>query len=286
MEPLMRRLSGSMPKSQVGIVFSFEQEYAFQIQPHHQDLNYTGQLLKYYQAFYKQNIPVDFVPQQGDFERYQLLVAPLQYLMSPELEDKYFNYVRQGGHLILTMRTGVKDLHNLCMADRELPGRLSELAGVEVLDYDCLRETHVDVLFEGQKLQANIWSDLMRFMPETKVVASYASEFYAGEPCITVHPFGEGLCYYVGTEPGEELMEALITQICQKAGIEPICPAVPEVECMVRENDEMYFLFAINHSSEPKSYTVPQGYRLLRGEQAGKLGAYEVQILEKVKKGK
>ena len=81
-------------------------------------------------------------------------------------------------------------------------------------------------------------------------------------------------------------MEALITQICQKAGIEPICPAVPEVECMVRENDEMYFLFAINHSSEPKSYTVPQGYRLLRGEQAGKLGAYEVQILEKVKKGK
>ncbi len=280
MEPLMGRLQGSMPKPQVGIVFDFEQEYAFQIQPHHQDLNYTGQLLKYYQAFYKQNISVDFVPQQGDFNQYQLLAAPLQYLMSPELEDKYFNYVRQGGHLILTMRTGVKDLHNLCMADRELPGKLSELAGVEVLDYDCLRETHVEVLFEGQKLQANIWSDLMRLRPETKILASYASEFYAGEPCITEHSFGSGNCYYVGTEPGEELMEALISQICRKAGVEPICVPVPEVECMTRENDKTRFLFVINHSSEAKSYTVPQGYHLLWGEQAGKLGAYEVQILE------
>ena len=49
---------------------------------------------------------------------------------------------------------------------------------------------------------------------------------------------------------------------------------------MTRENDKTRFLFVINHSSEAKSYTVPQGYHLLRGEQAGKLGAYEVQILE------
>lgn len=120
----------------------------------------------------------------------------------------------------------------------------------------------------------------MRLRPETKILASYASEFYAGEPCITEHPFGSGNCYYVGTEPGEELMGALITQICQKADIEPICPPVAEVECMVRENDKTGFLFVINHSSEPKSCVLPQEYRLLRGEQAGKLGAYEVQILE------
>lgn len=79
-------------------------------------------------------------------------------------------------------------------------------------------------------------------------------------------------------------MEALISQICRKAGIEPICVPVPEVECMVRENDKTGFLFVINHSSEPKSCVLPQEYRLLRGEQAGKLGAYEVQILEKRKR--
>ena len=149
--PLMDSLQNTMPRAEVGIVFSFEQEYAFQIQPHHKDLSYTGQVQKYYRALYERNIPVDFVPEQGDFSKYKLLLAPLQYLMSPELEDKYMNYVRQGGHLLLTMRTGVKDRNNLCMTERELPGRLSEAAGVEVLDYDCLRNARVKVQFAGMK---------------------------------------------------------------------------------------------------------------------------------------
>lgn len=125
----MEEIKGSMPKTEVGIVFSFDQDYAFTIQPHHKDLNYIHQVQKYYQAFYEQNIPVDFVQESGDFAKYRLLVAPLQYLMNPELEEKYISYVKNGGHLVLTMRTGVKDEHNLCMTDRELPGRLSEIAG-------------------------------------------------------------------------------------------------------------------------------------------------------------
>lgn len=48
-----------------------------------------------------------------------------------------------GGHLLLTMRTGVKDAHNLCMTDRELPGKLGDVCGIEILDYDCLRDADV-----------------------------------------------------------------------------------------------------------------------------------------------
>lgn len=281
MNPVMERLQGSMPKPQVGIVFSFEQAYAFQIQPHHKDLSYTGQVQKYYRALYQQNIPVDFVPEQGDFGKYKLLVAPLQYLMSPNLEDKYMDYVRRGGHLVLTMRTGVKDVHNLCMTDQELPGRLSELAGIEVLDYDCLRDTKVEVLFEGQKMEAFIWSDLMRLAPQTKTLAAYASEFYAGEPCITEHSYGDGICYYVGTEPGERLLEALMKQICRKASVGQVCSSDTQVECVVRQKEGERFLFAINHSNQPKSFQAPDGYSLLQGSQAGKLEAYEVQIFYK-----
>lgn len=277
--PLMDSLQNTMPKSEVGIVFSFEQEYAFQIQPHHKDLSYTGQIQKYYRALYEQNIPVDFVPEQGDFCKYKLLLAPLQYLMSPELEDKYMDYVRQGGHLLLTMRTGVKDRDNICMTERELPGRLSEAAGVEVLDYDCLRDARVKVKFAGQRHEGNVWSDLMRLLPETEALAYYDSEFYAGEPCITVHPYGEGRCYYVGTEPGESLMDALMAEICSKAGIDPLLAPVADVECMARENDKERFLFVINHSSESKNYQVPGNCRLLKGQQLGNLGAYEAQVL-------
>ena len=67
MSPIMEEIKGSMPKTEVGIVFSFDQDYAFTIQPHHKDLNYIHQVQKYYQAFYEQNIPVDFVQESGDF---------------------------------------------------------------------------------------------------------------------------------------------------------------------------------------------------------------------------
>lgn len=277
--PMMEKLHGSMPQAQVGIVFSFEQEYAFQIQPHHKDLSYTRQVQKYYRALYERNIPVDFVPEQGDFSQYKLLLAPLQYLMSPKLEEKYLDYVRQGGHLLLTMRTGVKDKNNLCMTEFELPGRLSEAAGVEVLDYDCLRGAEVKVLYGEEEFAAKIWSDLLRLLPGTEVLASYASEFYAGEPCITAHPYGEGICYYVGTEPEEALMDKLLAQISEIAGAEPILPPVADVECMVRENDRERFLFVLNHADEARSYEAPEGYRLLKGQQTGKLQPYETQVL-------
>ncbi len=283
MQPLMDNLQNSMIKSEAGIVFSFEQEYAFQIQPHHRDLSYIGQVQKYYRALYEQNIPVDFVPADGDFQKYRLLIAPLQYLMSPELEDKYMEYVRQGGRLVLTMRTGVKDMNNLCMTEFELPGRLAQLAGVEVLDYDCLRDDEVNVLFEGESLQAYIWSDLMRLLPGTKVLASYNSQFYAGEPCMTEHSYGKGICYYVGTQPGDVLMDKFMAQICRKAGVNSILPPVAEVECTIRENDKERFLFVINHARETKNYQVLQGWKLIKGRQVGSLEAFETQILSKQK---
>lgn len=280
MQPIMEELQGSMPKPEVGIVFSFAQDYAFQIQPHHKDLDYIGQLQKYYKALYDQNIPVDFLEDTGDFSKYKLLVAPLQYLMRPELEDKYISYVKGGGHLILTMRTGVKDEHNLCMTERELPGRLSEITGMEVLDYDCLRETEVDILYKEKTYRGAIWSDLMRLFPDTEVLAVYGSEFYGGEPCITEHRSGKGSCYYVGTEPKEALMQALMKDICKKAAITPLAKPIEEVEFMTRENEKNRFLFVINHSNQRKEYPVPEEYSLIKGENAGILSGYEVQILQ------
>ena len=283
MSPIMEEIKGSMPKTEVGIVFSFDQDYAFTIQPHHKDLNYIHQVQKYYQAFYEQNIPVDFVQESGDFAKYRLLVAPLQYLMNPELEEKYISYVKNGGHLVLTMRTGVKDEHNLCMTDRELPGRLSEIAGIEVLDYDCLWDTEVEINYQDQVYKGVVWSDLMQLVSEhTKTMASYASEFYAGETCVTAHPYGKGICYYIGTEPKEELMQALMEDICKQAEISALANKVTEVEFMTRENETSRYLFILNHSNESREYELPDTeYHMIKGETAGRISPYEVQILKK-----
>lgn len=279
--PLMDQMEGSMPAPEVGIVYSFRQNYALQIQPQNRSLSYTGQIQAYYKAFYDRQIPVDFVRDDGEFDRYKLLVAPLQYLMNPELEERYFNYVKNGGHLVLTMRTGVKDDTNLCMTDRELPGRLSELTGSEVLDYDCLRNAIVSVIFQNNGYTARKWCDLMAVKEGVKVLAAYNSEFYAGEPCITENTYGKGRCYYIGTEPDGELLAALAGYMADAAGVEPLGSAGEEVELAARERDGKRWLFALNHAAEERIYTVDPAYRLVYGGEAGRLKGYEVHIFEK-----
>ena len=279
--PVMDKLEGAMPDPEVGIIFSFRQDYAFKIQPHHPDLTYTGQIQKYYKALYDMQIPADFVPENGDFSRYKLLIAPLQYLMTPDLEEKYFQYVKNGGRLILTMRTGVKDGHNLCMTERDLPGRLGDLAGIRVTDYDCLRDTDVELIYNGERCTGRIWSDFIEANPGTKVLASYASEYYTGIPCVTENHYGNGICYYIGTEPDESFMAAILKSLTVSAGIAPLGSALPGVELCVRKKSGSAWMFVMNHKKEEKTYSIDSSYQMILGGEYGKLKPYEVHILKK-----
>ncbi len=297
--PYMDEMQDSMPKSEVAIVFSYRQEYAMQLQPHNPDLNYVGQIKKYYKELYKNNIPVDFIEDTDDFSRYKLVIAPLQYLMTPELEQRYFDYVKQGGRLILTMRTGVKDDTNICMSDRELPGRLGDLCGIEILDYDCLRDVKVQVELCGHEVlnntvqderrqaatkdeiyQGSKWADIIT-LKGARAIADYASEFYAGTPCITENAYGDGKAYYVGTEPEDELMAEVLGLVTKAAGIVSLGRSDEEVELCIREKDGKKWIFAINYGTEKGSYQVPDGFELILGETSGELKPFEMHLYEK-----
>lgn len=275
--PLMVEIQGALPKSEVGIVFSYDQNYAFAIQPHHPDLNYISQIEKYYSAFYKSNIPVDFISDQSDFSKYKLLIAPLQYLMNPMLEKKYKEYVQKGGHLILTMRTGVKNENNICMSDRELPGALGDLLGIEVLDYDCLRDTSVQVKLKDKIFAAEKWSDIIK-LHSARAIAEYASEFYRGSPAITVNRYGKGLAYYVGTEPSENLMDVLCKKISKNAKIQSFVKTPSGVEITHRCTDDKEYIFMINHNDKEQLIKIPDEWKIVFGRQSNVLKPFAVNV--------
>lgn len=279
LSPFMDELSGSIPRASAAIVFSYRQEYALQIQPHHPELDYREQVLKYYEALYRRNIPVDFVEEGSDLSGYKLVLAPLQYLMYPELVRKYTEYVAAGGTLVLTMRSGVKDEHNICVSDRELPGALGELCGMEILDYDCLRDVKVRVDFEGREYSAGKWSDIIT--PKTaETLAVYSSEFYASAPCVTKNIYGAGRVFYIGTEPEEELLFALTDRILKEAGVKGLGSADKGVELCVREKDGISWVFAVNLTRERASYQLlnTQGLSLELGEKEGLLEPFEMHL--------
>lgn len=283
--PHMDEFEGAMPKPEVAIVHSFRQNYAFQIQPNHPDLRYVEHLKKYYKAFYDKKIPVDFVQDSDDLSQYKLVIAPLQYLMTPELEQHYIDYVEAGGHLVLDMRAGVKDANNICMIDRELPGRLGELCGIEIPEYDCLFAEDCQVLFGKKEYPVSKWADIIT-LTDAKMIAEYTTSFYKQTPAVTENVYGQGKAWYVGTQPGADLMDELIEYFTQESDVDRLGTAQDGVELMTRESDGQIWLFVINHTDEDKVYHLNDTYNLLEGEREEYLKPYEVQLFVKNKYGR
>ena len=180
------------------------------------------------------------------------------------------------------MRTGVKDENNLCMTDTELPGRLAQLAGVEVVDYDCLTKAEVLVKYKNSNLKykGNMWSDIIEQAENTKVLATFDSEFYKGSPCITSNSYENGICYYVGTEPNAELMESFIKDTIDDAGISTTGNSDMDVEIDIREDDNNKWMFIINLTNSEKNYAKPEGYELIIGKSICRLEAFEYQVFQ------
>jgi len=281
--PVMDEISGAMPANDIGIVYSFRQEYAFRTQKHNPKLEYIKNVNNYYRALYNRNIGCDYLENSGTFSKYRVIIAPLQYLMNPELENKYTEYVNSGGTLILTMRTGVKDEDNIVMTDMPLPGRLSEVTGCSVYEYDSLNERRVKVsMGKEDDLYATVWADLVTPDSDTETLAYYADSFYKGVSCVTRHKYGRGTCYYVGTEPDDELMKLIMDDVLKTARIEEKYEADAGIEITERVKGENTYIFAINHSDSEGEYRGVEGTLLYgNGSNIGFLKPQEVHIVKK-----
>lgn len=164
LSPIMQDIHGITMKAKVGILFSYDEEWALKNQPQNPGLSYVGQIQKYYEYFYERNITVDFLSSEDDLSDYQIVIAPLLYLMTYELEEKLIRYTGEGGTLVLTMRTGVMDKNNKCMDEYALPGRLGEMLGLEIEEYDSLYDNKEVILHmkDGKSSLGKHWCDVIQ----------------------------------------------------------------------------------------------------------------------------
>jgi beta-galactosidase len=268
--PLMQKWKDALPCSEVAILYSYDERWALQIQPHHPELDYVEQLRKYYRPLCNANVPVDFISEEADFSPYKLIIAPLLFLMTPELSSKLKNYVSRGGSLVLTMRTAVKDWNNRVLP-QTLPGGLAELLGLKILDYECLRSGAQKVRWaassseRGESYAAEKWCDIIT-TDGAETLAIYTSGYYEGTPAMTQNAWGEGFAYYVGTEPDASLLEMFLRYLLDRTGVEPILQTPPEIEVTRRRDEKRHYNFLLNHSPETIEINMPSGWKPLLGE--------------------
>lgn len=276
-EPLLSQVQGAMPSRQAAILFSYDQEYAFTIQPHHPELRYINHLMTYYSALYRRNIPVDFVHEHQDWSAYKVLIAPLQFLMTPSLSAKLHAYVAQGGTLVLDFRSGVKDGSNIAFAQGAVPCMVDDLCGVNVVEYDCLRDTTGLVRWDGADYPCRLWSDIVT--PTTAVpLATYAREFYAGTPAITRNQWEKGQVYYIGTEMENALADRFVRELTAAAGLTPLLETPYGVEVTHRDKGGTRYLFVLNHTGEEQPLSIPAAWQPWDRNASHTLPPYGIQI--------
>jgi beta-galactosidase len=248
----------------VAILNDYESRWSIQYQRHHQDFDYVAYLAHYYRALAARNVGVDILSPRAITEddrltAYKIIIAPALIIIGEDVAAALRHFVVRGGHLVLTLRTGMKDGDNALLPARQ-PGPLAELAGIEVEEYYALRDS-VPVQgnwFEGVAL---IWAERLKLLPEgyTQVIARYGKSngWLDDQVAITVNVSGKGLVYYIGAYLDPLSQRSLVDRLLKNAGIRSLStPEGVEARLRVRpDGQEVYFL--INHAPEGRCVPLP-----------------------------
>jgi len=250
-------LKGSTLSSKVALLVSPDSRWAFQIQPLVKDFNYDRQLSLYYGAFRRAGHCVDVLFPQSDFTGYKIIVAPSLFVVDTKLAGKLTNFVKEGGTLVLTYRSGVKDENNV-VTNQTLPGPLAELAGIAIHDFDPQTNQKQEVEdLQGDRYPAKVWFDILA-PTSAETLATYGNGYYAGKAAVTRNHFGGGNVIYVGTEFASEDAYSKLAQYLAPGTDMRLDSDLPEgVELAWREKGDKKIVFLINYTE--KSQTVSLG---------------------------
>lgn len=254
MKLLAPAIKDSHVQSEACILYSHDNDYVLQqpMQPN-KYFNLRDHILLFYSAFHERNIPVDFARPAEDLSRYKLVIAPSLHLLSGGEADRLKLYVQNGGTLVATFNTGLVDENNMA-PDSGYPHDLTDLFGLEVLEFDQLppgEENHLTFkgTFPTTHLHpARLWCDIIE-PRDCQILATYAKDFYAGRPAMTMHTFGLGKAIYIGTQSHQHFYTDLITWLRQLCNVHPLLKVPDQVEVSMRHKDDTNIFFLLNHQN-------------------------------------
>jgi len=249
-------LRGTTVEAETCILFSHENEWSLQQRPQpNKYFNQREHLQLFYNALHDRNIPVDFCRATEDLARYKLVIAPSLNLLAGGEADLLKLYVQNGGTLVSTFNTGLVDEHHIA-PDNGYPHDLTDLFGMEVLEFDPLppgEENHLTFkgAFPTSHLHpAKLWCDLIE-PKECQILATYAKDFYAGRPAMTMNTFGLGKAIYIGTMSHQYFYYDLIVWLRQLCNLFPLLKVPDTVEVSMRQKGDTKIYFLLNHQNSP-----------------------------------
>ena len=266
-------LVGTAVPAHVALVLDWDSWWALEQPATPTRVGYVERFLDWYAPFLRRGVTVDVVPAGADVTGYDLVVVPVQHVARREHLDALDAYVRGGGHLVVTYASAVVD-QDLRV---HLGGYLGPLRGTLGVRVEELAPTAGPDGAPGGPLRlagdltgtASLWQDVL-VVDDAQVVATFADGYAAGGAAVTRRAHGDGVAWYVATQPAADVLDALVDRLLTESGVPALLAApVAGVEA-VRRGDR---LAVVNHTAAPVMLQVagrtvdlgPHDARLLPG---------------------
>ena len=244
-------------KSEVAVIYDYESMASFRIQRQSFLMDYKKEVYRLYRPFYENNINIDVIPSYVDFNEYKVLLIPIMIVFKPEVQKRIKEFVKNGGKVVFSFRTAVKDYYNNLTLGELNPSFYNELIGGFVEEVESLQEGQ-DVKVKGRDEFTGIEGSgtVFRDMLKTTTAESlfmYDDEFFNELSAITLNKYGDGEVYYIGTGVDDNIMNIIAKKVLSEANIE-VLESEDGIEVVKRKvnNEEYYFI--MNHTALKKEF--------------------------------
>jgi len=248
-------------------------------------ITYNDVLRPFYDALYRANVEVDFVdPSTKDLSPYKLIVVLALYSASDAEIAALKAYASNGGHLVLTFKSGFSD-ENLKVRTVGQPGGFVDAVGATYSQFVIPENVSIK---GGQKDDVRWWMELLQ-PTSGSVIAGYDHPVWGEYAAVTRHRYGKGEVTYIGFMPSDALIGKLLAETVDRAGVShPSGDLHYPIVLRSGVNSRgraIHYLLNYSASSRTVAYPFGAGTDLLSGKslQTGEkvdLGGWGVAIVE------
>lgn len=258
---------GTIIKSKVAVIFDWDTMWAIEDMRGmaQETKNYPKTCIATYRNLMELGVDVDVIACEDSFADYKVIVAPMLYMLKPQIADRLKSFVNDGGQLLATYVTGYVDENQLNFLGGFPGDGLKDLFGVisEELDTlypaDCNQVNFVD----GLTGQVHDYAEVLR-IADAETLGTYQDDYYAGTPAVTKKVYGKGNAYYVAARLDDAAMKHLFAQMLTNADV--AMRRLPKgVECHTRQSDNQCYTFYLNCTQETQTVEDVHGTDLLTG---------------------
>lgn len=291
----LKEVAGTMPKAHAAVIFDWENRWAFNASagPRNVEklIDQTG--VEHYLPLWRRGIACDVIDSEQPFDQYKILIAPMLYMIRPGVAERMAKFVESGGTLVMTYCSAIVNETDLCFLGGAPGGKDSPLRkalGIWSEELDALPDSRPQSIVADSansiglsgSYTAKHYCDLIH-LEGAKALATYANDFYAGRPALTVNNFGKGKAYYVASRNDARFMDDFIGSL--SSGLPRAVDAkLPEgVSAVAREADGARYIFLMNFGESPMKVDLGKDHiDVLNSEKVRtvELKAYDARVLK------